>query len=237
MSSAAEIPWKPQDSEMELHSLFENAPFALAQCQRPGNITALNPALEQMLGGGQGSRDLSASGISFILRAGGGRRAIGKAMILFIISSANGPQCAESLHAAPARKRDGPRPCRRRHPPARKRRRRHRPVSARDRARRERSDARTSGHRVSRLRNFRGHRNGTPRPRGALGSAIAASARKAQPAVRSQNMQSEMREILTAMLLSCELAMSVPDVPHPAVEKIRAIDNLVREPRLRLESN
>jgi hypothetical protein len=67
--------------------------------------------------GGQGSRDLSASGISFILRAGGGRRAIGKAMILFITSSANGPQCAESLHAAPARKRNGPRPCRKA-PPA-----------------------------------------------------------------------------------------------------------------------
>jgi len=50
-------------------------------------------------------------------------------------------------------------------------------------------------------------------------------------------MQSEMRETLTAMLLSCELAMSVPDVPPPAVEKIRAIDNLARELRLRLESN
>jgi PAS domain S-box-containing protein len=51
MSAAAEIPWTPQDSKTELHPLFEKAPFALAQCQRPGNITALNPALEQMLGG------------------------------------------------------------------------------------------------------------------------------------------------------------------------------------------
>ena len=50
-------------------------------------------------------------------------------------------------------------------------------------------------------------------------------------------MRSDMRETLTAMLLSCELAMSVPDVPHPAVEKIRAIDNLARELRLRLEPN
>src|ERR1700676_4415646 len=48
-------------------------------------------------------------------------------------------------------------------------------------------------------------------------------------------MRSEMRETLTAMLLSCELAMSVPDVPHPAWEKIRVIDNLTRELRLRLE--
>src|SRR5579863_4644742 len=53
----------------------------------------------------------------------------------------------------------------------------------------------------------------------------------------AEQMQSEMRETLTAMLLSCELAMSVPNVPHPAVEKIRAIDNLARELRLRLEAN
>ena len=58
----------------------------------------------------------------------------------------------------------------------------------------------------------------------------------ARRAVAAQ-MQSEMRETLTAMLLSCELAMSVPDVPHPAVEKIRAIDNLARELRLRLQVN
>jgi hypothetical protein len=53
----------------------------------------------------------------------------------------------------------------------------------------------------------------------------------------AEQMNSEMRETLTAMLLSCELAMSVPDVPDPAVEKIRAIDNLARELRLHLEVN
>jgi hypothetical protein len=53
----------------------------------------------------------------------------------------------------------------------------------------------------------------------------------------AEQMQSEMRETLTAMLLSCELAMSVPDVPGPAVEKIRTIDNLARELRIRLEAN
>ena len=52
-----------------------------------------------------------------------------------------------------------------------------------------------------------------------------------------EQMQSDMRETLTAMLLSCELAMSVPDIPVPAVEKIRAIDNLARELRLRLQVN
>jgi hypothetical protein len=50
-------------------------------------------------------------------------------------------------------------------------------------------------------------------------------------------MRSEMCETLTAMLLSCELAMSVPDVPNPASEKIRAINNLARELRLRLQVN
>jgi hypothetical protein len=39
------------------------------------------------------------------------------------------------------------------------------------------------------------------------------------------------------MLLSCELAMSVPNVPYPAVEKIRTIDGLARELRQRLEVN
>jgi hypothetical protein len=53
----------------------------------------------------------------------------------------------------------------------------------------------------------------------------------------AEQMNSEMRETLTAMLLSCELAMSVPDIPHAAVEKIRTIDNLARELRLRLEAN
>jgi len=52
----------------------------------------------------------------------------------------------------------------------------------------------------------------------------------------AEQMHSEMRETLTAMLLSCELAMSVPDVPGAAAEKIRAINNLAREMRSRLET-
>jgi hypothetical protein len=39
------------------------------------------------------------------------------------------------------------------------------------------------------------------------------------------------------MMLSCELALSVPDVPILATEKIQVIDNLARELRLRLEVN
>ncbi len=53
----------------------------------------------------------------------------------------------------------------------------------------------------------------------------------------AEQLNSEIRDTLTVMLLSCELAMSVPDVPGPAAEKIKAIDNLARELRLRLEVN
>ena len=53
----------------------------------------------------------------------------------------------------------------------------------------------------------------------------------------AEQMHSEMRETLTAMMLSCELALSVPDVPSLATEKIQVIDNLARELRLRLEVN
>jgi hypothetical protein len=58
----------------------------------------------------------------------------------------------------------------------------------------------------------------------------------ARRAVENQ-MRSEMRETLTARLLSCKLAMSIPDVPGPAVEKIRAIDNLASDLRTPLERN
>jgi len=54
MSAAAEIPWTPPVSKTELLPFFENAPLGLAQCQRQGNVTALNPALEQKLGGRSG---------------------------------------------------------------------------------------------------------------------------------------------------------------------------------------
>ncbi|MFZ0320664.1 MAG: hypothetical protein WAL56_16185 [Candidatus Sulfotelmatobacter sp.] len=52
-----------------------------------------------------------------------------------------------------------------------------------------------------------------------------------------QQVRSEVSESLTSMLLSCELAMAVPGVPAPAVEKIRLIDNLARDMRQRLGAN
>jgi PAS domain S-box-containing protein len=51
MSAAAEFAGTPRDSKTELDPSFENSPLGVAHCQRQGNITALNPALEQMLGG------------------------------------------------------------------------------------------------------------------------------------------------------------------------------------------
>jgi hypothetical protein len=72
-----------------------------------------------------------------------------------------------------------------------------------------------------------------------VSSALHRRKREESAARRSvaEQMNSEMRETLTAMLLSCELAMSVPNIPGPAAEKIRTIDNLARELRLRLEVN
>lgn len=80
---------------------------------------------------------------------------------------------------------------------------------------------------------------GMPRLVREVSSALHRRKREESAVRRSmaQQMNSEMREALTAMLLSCELAMSVPDVPGPAAEKIRTIDNLARELRLRLEVN
>src|ERR1700689_47194 len=49
-----------------------------------------------------------------------------------------------------------------------------------------------------------------------------------------EQIRGEMFESLTAMLLSCDLAMAIPGVPAPAAEKIRVIDNLARDLRQRL---
>src|SRR5579864_1573311 len=50
MSTAAKFAWPAHDPNTELRPLFDCAPLGLARCQRQGTVTALNPALEQMLG-------------------------------------------------------------------------------------------------------------------------------------------------------------------------------------------
>lgn len=74
---------------------------------------------------------------------------------------------------------------------------------------------------------------------GEVRSALHRRKREEKAALRIvvEQLNSEMRESLTAVMLSCELAMSVPDVPLYAAEKIRAIDDLARAMRLRLEIN
>ena len=52
MSTAAEFACTMRDSRTELCPLFDYAPLGLAQFDLQGNITALNPALAQLLGGG-----------------------------------------------------------------------------------------------------------------------------------------------------------------------------------------
>jgi hypothetical protein len=67
-------------------------------------------------------------------------------------------------------------------------------------------------------------------------SALHRRKREETQARRSveQQFRSEICESLTAMLLSCELAMAVPNIPSAAAEKILAVDNLAREMRLRI---
>jgi hypothetical protein len=67
-------------------------------------------------------------------------------------------------------------------------------------------------------------------------SALRRRQREEKQALLSvqQQFRSEMGETLTAMLLSCELALSVPNLPASAAEKILALDNLARDMRLRL---
>jgi len=50
MSIAADVTCTLQHSKTELDPVFANAPFAMVQCQRGGQIVALNPALEHLLG-------------------------------------------------------------------------------------------------------------------------------------------------------------------------------------------
>jgi signal transduction histidine kinase len=49
-----------------------------------------------------------------------------------------------------------------------------------------------------------------------------------------QVLWSELKDPLTAILLSCELALKVPDLSEAAAEKIRIIDQLAQELRTRL---
>jgi two-component system, cell cycle sensor histidine kinase and response regulator CckA len=64
MSAATPFPSSLGNAETELRRLFENAPFGVAYCGRQGNIAAMNPALDRMVGGeDQIARYFNASGL------------------------------------------------------------------------------------------------------------------------------------------------------------------------------
>ena len=188
------------------------------------------------------SRDAagSAKGRIFSAERCGGRRAIWKGMILLITSSASGPKCADCLQAATGLQT-------------------HWAQTLQEAATRLREETYSAavidqfllesepdeadqilehlGTAFPVYLNFAV--TGMERLVREVRSALHRRKREEDAARRAvkEQMRSEMSETLTAMLLSCELAMSVPDIPHPAVEKIRAIDDLARELRVRLEAN
>ena len=48
------------------------------------------------------------------------------------------------------------------------------------------------------------------------------------------SLRSELNGAVTAMLLSCELALQVPDLPAPAQDKMRTVHECARQLRTRL---
>lgn len=67
-------------------------------------------------------------------------------------------------------------------------------------------------------------------------TALSRRQREEQLARRSaeQAMWSELKESVTALLLSCDLALSVPGVPTPAADKLRVMHDLACQIRERL---
>jgi len=49
-----------------------------------------------------------------------------------------------------------------------------------------------------------------------------------------QDLRSELKSTITALLLSCEMALGVPNLPLLAETKMRAVDALAREMRAKL---
>jgi len=49
-----------------------------------------------------------------------------------------------------------------------------------------------------------------------------------------QKLRNELKDTVTALLLSCEIALHVPTLPSPAEVKLRAIENLAKEIRQKL---
>jgi hypothetical protein len=69
-----------------------------------------------------------------------------------------------------------------------------------------------------------------------LRSALHRRNRELQAARREaeQTLRSELKDTITALLLSCELALEVPNLPLFAETKMRAVDALAKEMRTKL---
>jgi hypothetical protein len=67
-------------------------------------------------------------------------------------------------------------------------------------------------------------------------TALARRTREESVARRSaeRTIWSELREDITAMLLSCDLALAVPGVPISAMEKLRSVHDLACHLRTKL---
>lgn len=82
--------------------------------------------------------------------------------------------------------------------------------------------------------------SGIPRVVRETRTALARRQREEQVARQSAEraVWNELKEDVTAMLLACDLALAVPDVPVPAAEKLRSVHDLafhIRERLTRLE--
>ena len=51
-----------------------------------------------------------------------------------------------------------------------------------------------------------------------------------------QALRNELKGTMTALLLSCELALQVPDLPSEAESRMRSVHDLAQQMRLKLES-
>jgi len=78
--------------------------------------------------------------------------------------------------------------------------------------------------------------NGIERVSRELGSAVHRRKRELRIARQEaeQDLRSELRSTITALLLSCEMALGVPDLPLLAETKMRAVDALAKEMRAKL---
>ena len=78
--------------------------------------------------------------------------------------------------------------------------------------------------------------SGVPRLAREVRTALCRRRREEQVARKAaeESLRNEFKGTLTALLLSCEMALEAPDLPSVAVDKIKTVYEIGREMRLRL---